>query len=314
MSEDGGDDSSLPTDCPTDEQCSPLTPQGLVFAGPELLTSEFTLEPRLTAVGGTQRIQLYRRDGDGALIPFTVGFDASTRELSHSVTEVGPGWVSLGAHSAAADMLRVTEAGTGLLYGRHIVYAEALGRIEMIPVPVEAWTGEPYGFYSGNFSGVGVGFRLWSIDGNRVVDDSLRLTSASPASMIARQWDTFSFQGLTEGVHAMTATSAGNELSFDVQVFSTIDAVEQVNETVSDLGVGEQGHLCVKGLAASMTGSATLRILDLIWGFSAEGPVTIDGGGGTSNCATLTVNGPGPFSVTASAAGASTTVSFPGAP
>src|SRR5436853_4147272 len=65
-------------DCPPDEVCSPLTPDGMHFTGVSLVGVPLLAEPKTTAVGGTQTIGLWKEQPTGEIVPLDLPFAAST--------------------------------------------------------------------------------------------------------------------------------------------------------------------------------------------------------------------------------------------
>src|SRR5690349_21972721 len=65
-------------DCPPDEVCSPLTPDGMHFTGVSLVGVPLLAEPKTTAVGGTQSIGLWKELPTGEIVELDLPFDAMT--------------------------------------------------------------------------------------------------------------------------------------------------------------------------------------------------------------------------------------------
>src|SRR5436853_7285509 len=67
-------------DCPPDEVCSPLTPDGMHFTGVSLLGVPLLAEPKTTAAGGTQTIGMRQAQLTREILPLDLAFAASPHD------------------------------------------------------------------------------------------------------------------------------------------------------------------------------------------------------------------------------------------
>jgi hypothetical protein len=292
-------------DCPADEVCSPLTPNGLHFVGQSLVGVPLLAQPKVTAVDGTQLIRLYLGGPNGQATdnPLNLPFDAMSDNGDALVVDsAGATTVSISGIAPGRDLLRITEAGTDLLFDRYEIEAAALDTIELVPGTFEARDpAHSIGFYLGE---VTIGFALYSASDVRLVDDSMTLEA--PATPMTRdEWDTFTFADLGVGTHSPTLTAAGRSGPFDIVVVDAVTAVQPLHDTFGDpIRVGDQGDVCFYA-----SGGGRDAIFGLPWQFTYTGGVSplisLD-----ANCYRVQVNQPGDFSVTASVLGTDATLTL----
>ena len=290
-------------ECPADEECSPLTPYGLHFTGVPMLGMSLVAAPKITAVGGTQTIDLWVEEQNGDTDPLNLEFAANTDNGDAlQIASAGQNSVVLRGVANGDDYLRVTEADNDLLFDRFEMEARVLDRVELRPATQETYLpSAPLGFYAGP---VTVGLALVSATGERLADDSLALTWPGPTPT-AREWDTWSFGNLGAGTVAATLTAAGRQTTLDIPVVDAIDAVLPLDDSFPEvIRVGDQGSFCFRATSGSLA-----SVIGLTWTFEATGPVTAVIGT-QPNCFALQANAVGASTLTATALGRSTEVSF----
>jgi hypothetical protein len=286
--------------CPADEECSPLTPDGMHFAGVSFVDQPLFADPKTTAIGGTQTIDLFK-EIDGEIIPLDLPFAAMTDNGDAlEVVTAGPNAVVLGGIGSGADLLRITEPDSDLLYDRFEMSAKALDRIDLVPGSLETIDPEAaIAFYEGDVS---VGLALVAADGTRLADDSLSLTVSGPQPT-RPGWDEFAFDSLGAGTITGELTAGGRSGPFELEVVDAVDTVVPLNDTFPEtIRVGNQGDVCFRA-----TAGAYGNVLGVPWSFSATGPVS-SVISLTPNCFAVQVNAPGEFSVTATTLGVSGTL------
>jgi len=288
-------------DCPADEVCSPLTPNGMHFTGVPLVGVPLLAEPKTTAIGGTQQIDLYKELDSGDIVPLDLPFAAmSDNGDALAIASAGPNAVVLEGIAAGRDLLRITEPDNDLLYDRYEVAAAALDHIDLVPATYESYvTGAPVAFYQGDIS---LGLALYTASDERLADDSLTLTVTGPQPTRS-EWDSFDFAALGPGTLTGTLTAAGRSGPIDIEVVDAVDEVLPLSDSFPDtIHPGDQGEVCFHA-----TAGAAESVLGLPWSFAATGQVT-SVISLSANCFALQVNAPGDFTVIGTALGVSTTV------
>ena len=294
-------------ECPADEACSPLTPYGLHFTGVPLVGVPLIAAPKLTAVGGTQTIELWIAEENGDTDPLDLAFAAMTDNGDAlAVAGIGTRTVVLRGVSTGKDLLRITEDDSDLLFDRFEMEAVALDRVELRPSTQETYLGgAPLGFYQGR---VGFGLALLSASGERLADDSLGLTWSGPAP-VRESWDSFTFADVGAGTVSATLTAAGRTGPFDIDVVGAIDGVVPLEDTFPEVvHPGDQGSVCFRATSGSLA-----SVIGVPWSFQATGPVT-EVLSLSPNCMALQANAAGEVTVTANALGRSAEVAFTVAP
>jgi hypothetical protein len=296
-------------ECPADEACSPLTPDGLHFIGPTLVGVLPLAQPKVTAVDGTQLIRLYLGGGEEPTDrPINLPFAAMTDNGDAlAVDGTGPTTVTVSGVAPGADLLRITEADNDLLYDRYEIDAAALDTIELVAgvfAPGAYERRDPalsIGFYLGE---VTLGIALSSASDVRLVDDSMTLDAPGMA-MTRDEWDTFTFADLGVGTHSPTLTAAGRSGPIDIVVVDAVTQVLPLLDTFQDtIRVDDIGDVCFHA-----SGGGRDAIFGLPWSFSTTGAV-IPQASFDENCFRLQVGAPGEFSVTATTLGEEATLTL----
>jgi hypothetical protein len=298
-----GGDRNQSGECPADEECSPLTPRGMHFTGVALTGVPLLAQPKITAVGGTQRIELFKVDAAGDIVPLDLPFDAMTDNGDAlSIVSEGTNSTVIRGDATGKDLLRITEPDSELLYDRYEVESDVLARMEVVPTTFEPHAAGDIGFYVGD---VGFGLELYSADGARLADDSLTLTFPGPQPS-RPAWDEFELADLGPGNYPGTVLAAGQEGVVSIRVYDAVDEVLPLSDSfLPTIQVGAQGEVCFH---ASVDAGAE-SVIGLPWNITFVGAVT-QLIALSSNCINLQVNAPGQFSVTAETLGVSTTIQF----
>lgn len=289
--------------CPADEVCSDLTPNGMHFTGVSLVGIPLLAEPKTTAIGGTQTIELWKELDGGQIVPLDLPFAAmADNGDAIEIVSAAPNAVVVGGIGAGADLLRITEADSDLLYDRYEISAEALDRIMLVPSTLETFDDrEAVAFYQGDFE---IGLALLAASGTRLADDSLSLTVTGPQPTRSA-WDTFAFSDQGPGTVSGTLTAAGRSGPFALAVVDAVDQILPLSDSFPDLITpGSSGEVCFRATAGDAG-----NVIGLPWSFSATGPVTATISL-SPNCFALQVNAAGAFTVTATALGVSTSIEF----
>lgn len=296
-----GGERSVTGECPADEECSDLTPTGLEFLG--AVFHDFPIQggPGVTAIGGAQVVRL-EREVDDDFIALEHDFDVVSDNGDAIAAAKGDGAeVILTGVATGADLLRIVEAGTDLLFDRYEVEARPLDSVTLTPPGFEAYdAAAPLTLLAGEVS---VGVNLAASDGDRLVDEAL-LVETMGQDWTRDAWDVASTDHPV-GTHEVTVISG------DGQVFDlSIDVVDALDELVPErdgfddvIDVGDGGEVCFDALAGAAVVSG------LTWTFSATGPGTLSEAV-ENGCTYLTFDAAGEVELTASAGGIQTTATL----
>lgn len=290
-----GGERSQSGECPADEECSDLTPKGLEFLGAELHDFPLQAGPLVTGVGGAQTIRLDRRDENNDQIALEFDFDAVTDNGDALTAAPGNGpEVILTGNAEGADLLRITEAGTDLLFDRTEVQAQTIAAARIAPAGLEAydetstltvWLDEP-----------SFGVELLGSDDERLVDETVG-ADIGGTSGVKAAWDVIGFSAVPGPAAVTISTGNGTEFSTSIDVVETIDELVPERDTFDAvIDVGESGELCFDALAGGTP------VVSLTWSFTATGAVTL-GEAVENGCVAITFDAAGDATITAEAGG-----------
>jgi hypothetical protein len=193
--------------CPTGEVCSPKTPKGLDFRGPDYADdwiADATIKP--TAVGGTQTITILNaQDQLDLAFPYTATLDspALTAEAPN-----GP-LLTLDGQASGSAMLRIKDAADGTLFDRVTVTATPVASADVVAFHDEELLASdpPPAILVGTH--VQLLAQLWDASGvHRIVDESLVVAVTGQATQ-QTTWDTVSFTPNAIGTIGVTLHAAG---------------------------------------------------------------------------------------------------------
>lgn len=290
-----GGERSNTGECPADEECSDLTPNGLEFLGAQLHDLPIQGGPLVTGVGGAQSIQLDRRDDNNDQIALEFEFDAITDngDALTAAPGVGPEVILTGT-ADGADLLRITEAGTDLLFDRTEVSAQTIAAARLSPPRIEAydetstltvWLDEP-----------SFGVDLLGDDDERLVDETVT-ADIGGTSGVKSAWDVIGFAAVPGPAAVTLTTGSGAEFTSSIDVVETIDELVRERDTFDEvIDAGESGELCLDALAGGTP------VVGLSWIFTATGPVTL-GDSLENGCVAITFDDAGSATITAEAGG-----------
>lgn len=298
-----GGERNVTGDCPADEECSDLTPNGMHFTGADLVGIPLLALPKVTAVGGTQRIELWKELGDGEIVPLDLPFAATTDNGDAlEVLTAGPNTVTIEGVGDGADLLRITEVEDDLLYDRYEVQAAELASVDVVPATFESYEpDQPVAFYQGDLA---VGIALFDVDGTRLVDEGMTLTVTGPQPTRS-DWDVFRFESIGPGTIEATLMVADSVAAVDLVVVDAVDSVALLDRGFVDPIVpGATAEVCFHAQAGD-----AVNVLGLPWSFAATGSVTplISL---KANCFNIQVNSTGEFTVTATTLGVEASATF----
>jgi hypothetical protein len=213
--------------CPAGEVCAPETPNGLYFAGAPFASTFLAndLEPKATAVGGTQRITVYV-DPDG-YDPFGAPFRAAGTGAVIA-GEVEPPSVVIGGDGAGEGYLRILNQHDEL----HDRYRLELFEVEEVSAgPMLEWAFadfelDDYALWSGGAIDLMITLRGSIEDGSpRLVDESMTV-ALPPGSRPDPRWDVVQVRPQAAGPVALTIT-AGNAAEHRVEL-QAVDRVDDI--------------------------------------------------------------------------------------
>jgi hypothetical protein len=288
-------------ECPADEECSPLTPYGMHFTGVPLAGGAGLAHPKVTAVGGTQTIDLWVEDRLGDIDPLGLPF-AANADNGNAIAIAGTAQdvvIVEGIGAGGDDYLRIAEPDTDLLYDRFELESRPLDRLGIIPATAETYDASAaLAFYQGD---VAFAIALYDAADGRLADDSMQVTVDGPAPLRS-EWDSFELQSLAPGTLTMNVTAAGMTGPLDLEIVGALDAVAPLTDSFPPtIVVGDSGTLCFEATAG------TFSVIGAPWTFQMTGPASsIDALG--DNCFGLQTNAPGTVSVTAMSLGQSAQV------
>ncbi|MBK8258254.1 MAG: hypothetical protein IPK82_36995 [Polyangiaceae bacterium] len=235
----GGDgDNCLPG-----ETCSDKTPQGLHFMGPSTFDSFFSGGPKAMAVGGTQTIKVYW-DNQGNF-PFDLPFDAHGTGVVE-IKETSPSEVLVGASDPGTGYLRLTEAGTNLLYDRFQLSAFNIDKVELAPIDMYPALGaEPPSapWVALASSTMPVALLLWNGQ-TRLVDEGVTLTLAGDATPLenSAKWDAVWLTAAATGAFTVEAKAPTfSTQSITVKIVSKADKITPLVTALGNFPTGKLG-------------------------------------------------------------------------
>ncbi|MEO8705798.1 MAG: hypothetical protein ABI867_37555 [Kofleriaceae bacterium] len=255
--------------------CSPLTPNGLRFAGAVPVANEFPnglfadvrnhiatngLDEILLGMGNTEELLTlpYELDSQTPTALEVVNSDGAHVTLR-----------GLGGNS----QLRVVDPETGLLYDRSLYVsselstAVAVGFAELFTTPSILDAAQAYAFAPGHRR-IGIAYLNASSERNRLVDTAATITLAG-ATQTA--WDQIDIPNATVGHHTATVHVGDKDATVDIEVTNTADSIETLLA---------QDHLACFG---AYTPSGAF-ISGIAWTFKVAGQVVPPSGGLGSNC------------------------------
>lgn len=215
--------------CPEGEVCSPDTPDGLYFQGPGFADGFLNYDVHVTAVGGTQTIEI---DPVGLYHDLS-SFEAEVTDPALSVTMVAPPLVTITGESVGSGYLRIYEVNTGALYDRLTVSAQEVDTIEVEPVVWETeladdppdpmyWGGDPLPWIA----------RLYG-SGVRLVDESIVFGDTGTANAAVSTegvWDLAEVTPTTGSATVAVAVTSGSGFTG----IGEVDVVHSVDFLVED--------------------------------------------------------------------------------
>ncbi|MFH2006424.1 MAG: hypothetical protein ABI333_07555 [bacterium] len=219
--------------CPAGEICSPETPSGLYFKGPDF-GDDFWFPDHtvaVTAVEGTQSIEI---DAAG-WFESIYDFDADCSASPFSVIEIEPPFVTVRANSTGSSLLRILDRHNGELYDRLTIESLPVTAVEVAVARgwflITAWEEHPTRLYYG---GIPLRWlaRLKSGD-DRLVDESLTFTvpdTDTVQSITPARWDVADIlpAGDATRLEVLVTTGSGETGSCAVSLAHEIDRIEEL--------------------------------------------------------------------------------------
>ncbi len=288
-------------ECPDGETCSDNTPDGLYFRGTTIAGVLFGgLGPELTAVGGTQVIGIE----DEASQPFALPFDA-TASGPLEISGVAGSEVTVAGVLAGETYLRIAEPGTRLLYDRILIGAQPLELVELAPPITEVIpAGTAVAFAAGDAAIAIALYGPAEAEGarRRLVDTSMLV---DPAGGTQTAWDTVRIEDAVPGIYPINVTAADRAtVTLQAEIVAAPTSIVAHADTPTQLVVEREEFVCFSPLANGK------HVAGLAYTYSVDVGSVLPFG----NCASVKAFAAGPLTLTATAGGISTSVTFDAGP
>lgn len=288
-------------ECPTGETCSDDTPEGLYFRGTTIAGVLFGgLGPEATAVGGTQVIGIEDEAGNDFALPFEATAGGALEISATSGSDV-----TIAGALEGESYLRIAEPGTRLLYDRKLVEALPLDQLEVAPAIMEVVTpGTPVAFVAGDPQ---VAIALYGPADDegvrrRLVDTSM---TVDPAGGTQTAWDTVQLEGAVPGIYPIDVTAADRSTAtLEVTVVAGPTSLAPHADTPAQLMVEKPTFVCFSPLAEGK------HVIGLAYTYTVDTGEVLPFG----NCGSVKAFSPGPLTLTVTAGGVSTSLTFDAIP
>ncbi len=290
----GGDRANNGGECPDDEVCSSKTPEGLYFRSYGYANRLLDNGPEVTAIGGSQTVDLYSKALISLPLSFTFGVDAGT---SVAAAVKGPHLITLTGIKLGSNYVRITDPDDGTLFDRISVGAAAISRITVSGAQ-EPTTDAVIAFTAQSKLAI----ELFDKDDRHLIDEAAMISG--PAITRSTQWDTATFVGsVASGSQAITVTAGDKPAAtLEVRVVARAEQVAAITPP-AQLYANESAIVCFR----ASTGNA--RVVGLPWTFTINGVAANDTL--TRNCTSVGLAQPGTATVVATAGDVSTTLAIP---
>ena len=290
----GGDRANNGGECPDDEVCSPKTNGGLYFRSYGYANRLTDAGPEVTAIGGSQTVDLYAKALISLPLSFGFGVDAGT---SVAATVKGPHQITLTGVQLGSNYVRITDPDDGTLFDRISVGAAAISRISV--GGAQEPTTEPSLAFTAQST---LAIELFDKNDRHLIDEAAMISGATITR--GNQWDIATFVGaISPGNQTLTVT-AGDRPAATLEI-RVVAGAEQIAAIAppAQLFVNESVSVCFR----ATTGNA--RVVGLPWTFTLNGVAATDRL--TRNCTSVGLAQAGTATVVATAGGVSTTLAIP---
>ena len=289
-----GGDRANGGECPDDEVCSPKTSEGLYFRSYGYANRLVDDGPEITAIGGSQTVDLYSKALISLPLSFAFGVDAGTNVAA---AVKGPHLITLTGVKLGSNYVRITDPDDGTLFDRISVGAAPISRI-MVSGAKEPTT-DPVVVFTAQSQ---LAVELFDKENRHLVDESAMISGGTITR--GNQWDTASFVGqVAPGDQTITVTAGGRPAAnLEVRVVAAVEQVAAIAPPAR-LYVNESVSVCFR----ATTGNA--RVVGLPWTFTLNGVAKTDLL--TRNCTSISLAQPGTATLVATAGGVSTTIAVP---
>lgn len=226
----GGSNPDPDPDCPGSDQCSPLTPHGLVFHGAVPINMavpngfDNDIHNHISA-GGTDDIDIHVVSQNATVVDFDHPFVATASPPLH-VTGLDGVTVHL-TETVGLGPLDISDPHTGLLFDRYHYASSQFARAMIIPAEEAVIQADytnpsgPFAFWAGDLD-VGVALLNALIPPNRLVDTSAALVATGATQS---GWDTLHFAAIAVGTYDVTVASGGYEQTAHFRVVDQVDDI-----------------------------------------------------------------------------------------
>lgn len=295
--------------CPAGEICSSTTPEGLSFTGTQSSDDIFGGGLAVTAVGGTQTINvLIGQDSDAT--PFLGGFDAKTTNAGvFTVEQTKPPELLVRGQAIGTAALRLLEPGTDKLLDRVDLTVAPVTKVTVFPRDLVLAGDVSAGWAMLAGSATQLVVQLHDRTDARLVDQTI---SMAPQFGEAKQmaWDLFEVTAPDKGPTLyQVKTGEGTSFSPDAAVVSAVDDISispftfqgmeplklNLKDTLLACFVARAGGTKVAGATWQFTPSAGVEIIpdnpDIPTSTTPPGCTQIRGAGTGMGTLTVTASG-----------------------
>ena len=284
--------------CPAGEVCSDTTPDGLLFGGASFGDESLFGDPgvKVTAVGGTQRIDVYDNATGTAL---RARYDATVSDDALEILAAGGASVEVAGRAPGGASLELRDDG-GLL-DRIWLTSAAIDEIALVVPPHEGYRSDgtrPAVLWQG--ASIDLVVQLATAGGTRLVDETLRIDGAAPS-----RWDTAAIDAVPAGGVTLTVEAGDRPpVTLAMPATAAIDAV-------TGALIGDEARAGGSAIVCFEAEDDGADVLGAPWELAATGPATLEGAWPFApNCAVLALTAEGTVTVTGAAPGASATVTI----
>lgn len=261
-------------ECPPDEVCSLITPEGLYFLGPAFgdrgLFYFRDLAP--TAVGGTQTHTVYDAETD---LPFDFPFTAVVTDDNLVVQSSSFAQVVLYGDQAGSALLRLTDF-SDRLFDRVTVIANPIWECAVGPANEEIGSLDgPWVLYPGPTARVVS--QIFDVNHHRLVDETMRLYPVDASAVLSSHqdaWDCLSFETTPDAtlVEVVSRTGDGGEHVDAVEFQDWVDDIRFLHGLrleVLHANITHPFPSCFEALGGDT------RVFGVPWQFSVTGDATV---------------------------------------
>lgn len=292
----GGDRANNGGECPDDEVCSSKTPEGLYFRSYGYANRGIDTGPEVTAVGGSQSVDLYSKALISLPLSFAFGIDTGTNVTALAK---GPHAITLTGAKVGSNYIRITDPDDGTLFDRISVGAAALNRIAVVGASEPALATDNELAFTQQSA---LAIELFDKDNRHLVDEGAVIGGA--AITRGSHWDTATLApNLATGTQTISV-AAGDKpaANIDIRIVAGADRIAAITPP-TQLYVNDAITLCFRASVGNT------RVVGMPWTFTLNGAPALSTF--VNNCTSVVPSQLGTATVVATAAGMSATLALP---